>query len=158
MFFLDKSLFVATMDVLHACRVWQARAALEREQGNYSRPIATECKKAQVYWPAEVSARFTHSTVVHREYCLISCDDGRWCGVDSERELGKDNGDVSGEGGGIIDQTDNAAEASKVAEKTQMLQQNNTSDLTIVYGNLQLLGWWSMFKPYKFATAVCSSN
>lgn len=31
-----------------------ARAVMQREQGKYTRPIVTECQKAQVYWPAEL--------------------------------------------------------------------------------------------------------
>jgi peptide-methionine (S)-S-oxide reductase len=30
-----------------------AKAALEKEQGKYGRPIVTECMPAAVYWPAE---------------------------------------------------------------------------------------------------------
>lgn len=30
-----------------------AKAALEKEQAKYSRPIVTECMPAAVYWPAE---------------------------------------------------------------------------------------------------------
>lgn len=49
------------------CPDAQARRVIEREQGKYTRPIATECKKAMVYWPAEVSLEISLPFLVGRK-------------------------------------------------------------------------------------------
>ena len=73
------SYFFSRLDTVSACSIRarfpsrQAQNVMDSIKGKYNRPIATECKDATVYWPAEVwlSSFFFFSRFLLVNRCVI---------------------------------------------------------------------------------------